>query len=97
MIEGNSKNGEQNLISQNLALQSQVDELSLQLRLQEQHLNNIDHPNHMVGPFLSMFYFHVYLGKCYISNSVAQASILIGILLKLELTEIHALQCMISY
>ena len=72
MIEGNSKNGEQNLISQNLALQSQVDELSMQLRLQEQHINNIDHPNHLVGLFLFMLYIHdVYLLKCYVTNSVA--------------------------
>ena len=43
-----SQNGEQNLLSQNLALQDQVEELSLRLRLQEQHIGAIQQPQQLV-------------------------------------------------
>ncbi|KAL5271256.1 hypothetical protein ACHWQZ_G001781 [Mnemiopsis leidyi] len=46
VIDESSQNREQNLISQNMALQHQVDELGLQLRLQEQQLQQIDHIDH---------------------------------------------------
>ena len=36
------------MLSQNLALQDQVDELGLQLRLQEQHINRGGHQEHLV-------------------------------------------------
>lgn len=48
VIGDKSQNGEQSLLSQNLALQDHVDELGLQLRLQEQHIKRAGHQEHLV-------------------------------------------------